>query len=235
MKKKVLAVLMVSVVSCITANYAFAFAESSMDRLEDIEYCLGVESEDGITVMERLERVEDELGITNHGGTMPERLDRIEEEVGVIDANTDKTSEDENEKEHIEFDVIEEKISEDDIDFSLYRTVNEAGRELGYVTQMANPEVSFDESKQNLEYARFYVSYFGTCTKEEAQETVESYTDELMYVVQNTYPNISMESLTFFWNIPDINKDSLYAATFFSEEGEDGALVRKEGFGEIYE
>lgn len=120
------------------------------------------------------------------------------------------------------------------VQFCLYETVQELSRSLDwYVTQNNNPEVSFDSDKQELNYVRYYLDYYADCTASEAQEAVEEYTDTMIAAIQYAFPDIQANQLVFFWRIPAIDEDNLYAARFFCEK-EDGSIVRSDGSGLIY-
>ena len=120
------------------------------------------------------------------------------------------------------------------LQFCLYMTVQDLSRSLEwYVTQNNNPEVSFDAVEQELSDAHFYLDYYADCTASEAQEAVEEYTDTMIEAIQYAFPNIQMEQLVFFWRIPAIAEDNLYAARFFCEN-KNGVIVRGEGSGSIY-
>ncbi len=156
-----------------------------------------------------------------------EIIDFLNEEDTAVEIETET---------HIDFDVFDGQLtSEGSAQFQLYSTVNSACRELEYMTQTQNPEISFDADTQHLDYARFYISYYADCTKEEAQDALESNTDELLYVVENTFPNVEIDSLVFYYAVPAINKESLYAATYYCNLDEDSTLVRGDGSGLIYD
>ena len=136
-----------------------------------------------------------------------------------------------------EFDIevyTESFSSETRVQYCLFEAAQELSSSLEwYVTQNHNPEVSFDTSKKELSYAHYYLDYFADCTASEAQEAVEEYTDTLIKAIQYAFPDIQIDQLVFFWRIPAIDEDNLYAARFFCNN-ENGSIIRGEGSGLIY-
>lgn len=136
---------------------------------------------------------------------------------------------------HIDIIIKDEDItSEGAAQFSLYMTVANAGHQFEYVTQVANPDLSFSTETQELDYAYFYLDCFEDCSIDEMQKNVEGYTDELIYVLTNSYPNIKFNTLVFNWKIPIVDEDSLYSATYWVEKNDDGELERQDGTGALY-
>lgn len=123
--------------------------------------------------------------------------------------------------------------SEEDLVFSLFMTFQEAGRNLGYITQDNNPELNFNASTQTVENCYFYMDCYADFTKEEAVQSIEGYTDELIYILNNSYPELDFEFVAIFWKIPSIDEQSKYAASYYCEE-KNGKLSRGDGSGLIY-
>lgn len=134
-----------------------------------------------------------------------------------------------------DIDVYTEQFStEMRVQFCLYEAIQELSRSLEwYVTQNNNPEVSFDTSKQELNYVHYYLDYYADCTASEAQEAVEEYTNTMIEAIQYAFPDVQVDQLAFFWKIPAIDEENLYAARFFCEN-EGGSIVRGDGSGLIY-
>ena len=92
--------------------------------------------------------------------------------------NEPETDDEEDPVEHIDFEVHEESFSTDlALSFAVYDIFQQAGEELGNFTQILNPELSFDVKTQTVDSIRFYLNYYGNCTKKEAVEILESDTD----------------------------------------------------------
>lgn len=139
------------------------------------------------------------------------------------------------ENEHIDITVQDEDlISEEAAKFSLYMTVADAGHQFDYVTQVANPDLSFDPKTQELDYVYFYLDCFADCSIDEMKENVENYTDELIYALTNSYPSIEFNKMLFNWKIPIVDEDSLYSATYWAEKNDDGEFERQDGGGALY-
>ena len=125
--------------------------------------------------------------------------------------------------------------SESRIQFCLFDTVQDASRALHWnVAQSTNPELSFDPSKQSLDYARFYLTYYAQCTKEDARTTLEDYTSTLIEIICTTFQDVQIDHLDFCWKVPAVDETSLYAATFWGEN-KDGLPVCGDGSGIIYQ
>lgn len=136
---------------------------------------------------------------------------------------------------HIDITVQDEKlVSEEAARFSLYMTVADAGHQFDYVTQVANPDLSFDSKTQELDYVYFYLDCFADCSIDEMKENVENYTDELIYALTNSYPSIEFNKMLFNWKIPIVDEDSLYSATYWAEKNDDGEFERQDGGGALY-
>ena len=123
--------------------------------------------------------------------------------------------------------------SEGRMSFLLYKTVQDMDS-MAYTTQNHNPEISFDPSTQTLGFARFYITYFADCGKEEARSALESYTDCIIETLETEYPDVVMRSLMFCWKVPAVDEESLYAAVYWCEE-QDGKLIRDGGSGLLYQ
>ena len=150
-----------------------------------------------------------------------------------IDTETETETEDQSE--HIDFEIHDETFSSElSLSFAVYEAFQQAGRELGYVTQHHNPELKFDPDTQTVDSIHFYLDYYGQCTKEEAVKILEAYTDELIYVINNAFPNVDFEFVGINWKIPAVDEESYYAATYYCNK-EDGRIVRGDGGGLIYQ
>ena len=137
--------------------------------------------------------------------------------------------------EHIDFEIHDETFSTElSLSFAVYEAFQQAGRELGYVTQHHNPEMKFDPDTQTVDSIHFYLDYYGQCTKEEAVETLEPYTDELIYVINNAFPNVEFEFVGINWKVPAVDEESYYAAKYYCNK-EDDKIVRGDGSGLIYQ
>lgn len=135
----------------------------------------------------------------------------------------------------IEIEASEEQFTSDNrLVFCLFSTVSDVCRQLGLATQSNNPEISFDPQAQDMDFARFYVTYYGEGSKEDAREVVEDYTDVLIEALRAAYPSLQMETLVFCWKIPAIDPNSLYSAMFWCEKDGD-VIVRGEGSGAAYQ
>ena len=120
------------------------------------------------------------------------------------------------------------------LEFPMYKAVQDITRSAGWlVTQTHNPEISYDASTGKLTMARFYLNYYANCDKESARGAVEDYTEALIGLLFTAFPDLTIEKLCFCWQIPAIDKDSLYAAMFFCEYGDDGMKLPA-GSGLIY-
>lgn len=117
---------------------------------------------------------------------------------------------------------------------SIYQMLQKAGRQSGAFKQNHNPEASFDTETQTAEIVRIYLTYSETCDAASAREVLEEYTDKLIQAIVDSYPNVIFEILDICWQIPSIDKDSLYAATYWCEPVE-GAMTRKTARGIIYQ
>lgn len=122
--------------------------------------------------------------------------------------------------------------NENDLQSSLFFSVREIAGQLDWlvtplVTREGNPEISFDSSRQALQYAHFYLVFYGNVGEEEAKNTVAEYTERLAAALSVLYPNISSDMVCFFWKIPVINEDSLYSASFYYHT-ENGKLVNSD-------
>lgn len=135
----------------------------------------------------------------------------------------------------IEIEASDECFTKDNrLVFCLFSTVSDVCRQLGLATQTNNSEISFDPEAQNMELARFYVTYYGEGPKEDACEAVEDYTDVLIEALRAAYPALQMETLVFCWKIPAVDPDSLYSAMFWYEKDGD-VIVRGAGTGAAYQ
>lgn len=132
-------------------------------------------------------------------------------------------------------DVITERPKDADrLQFLAYTSVQDILRKCGWrVTQPHNPEAIYDAKTGEVGILRLYLDYYADCDKEKAQAAVEEYTEALIGLLFTAYPDLTIKKLHFCWQIPAINKDSLYAATFFCEYGDDG-MVLPAGSGLIY-
>ena len=134
----------------------------------------------------------------------------------------------------IEITVCEEQFSsEKRAEFLIYETVADIGRQLGYVVQNNNPELSFEDDLQDIGICRLYLTYYGETTKEQARDTLETYTDNMITSLCDTFPNADFEIISVNWEVPAIEEENLYAASYWCEK-EDGEIVRGEGSGKIY-
>lgn len=124
--------------------------------------------------------------------------------------------------------------SADKIQYSLFSGIQDLSRQAGWnVTQNHNPEVSFDEKRQELSIVRFYLTYYGDCTKSEARTAVEEYSETILQYLLAVYPDVEIDTVNICWMIPAIDDQSLYAATFWCDyDGTD--LVLGDGQGIIY-
>ena len=148
--------------------------------------------------------------------------------------NEPETDDEEDPVKHIDFEVHEESFSTDlALSFAVYDIFQQAGEELGNFTQILNPELSFDVKTQTVDSIRFYLNYYGNCTKKEAVEILESDTDELVYIINNAFPNVDFEFVNINWKIPAIDEESYYAATYYCYK-ENDEVVRGDGSGLIY-
>lgn len=148
---------------------------------------------------------------------------------------TETETETEDQSDHIDFEIHDETFSSElSLSFAVYEAFQQAGRELGYVTQHHNPELKFDPDTQTVDSIHFYLDYYGQCTKEEAVEILEPYTDELIYVINNAFPSVDFEFVGINWKIPAVDEESYYAATYCCNK-EDDKIVRGDGGGLIYQ
>ena len=124
--------------------------------------------------------------------------------------------------------------SENEILSSLYSTIQNLSRKAGWnVTQNHNPEISFDENRQELSFVRLYLTYYGDCTKAEARTAVEEYSETILQCLLAVYPDVEIDTVNICWKIPAIDDQSLYAATFWCDfDGTD--LILGDGDGIIY-
>lgn len=135
----------------------------------------------------------------------------------------------------IEIEANDERFTSDDrLVFCLFSTVSDVCRQLGLATQSNNPEISFNPESQYMDFARFYVTYYGEESKENTRDAVEDYTDVLIEAICATYPSVQMETMVFCWKIPTVNPDSLHSAMFWCEKDGD-VIVRGEGSGAAYQ
>lgn len=120
--------------------------------------------------------------------------------------------------------------------FLVYETVADIGRQLGYVVQNNNPELSFNDNLQNIGMCHLYLTYYGETTKEAARDTLEGYTDDLLDALFEAFPDVEFEKIAVSWNVPAVDEDNLYAASYWCEEDADdnGVLDRGDGTGIIY-
>lgn len=143
-------------------------------------------------------------------------------------------SADDDNQNHLSITVCNDPFSsEQGASFSIYETVSDAGRQFGYVTQNNNPEIYFGDNYCSVSLARIYISYFAECTKEDAQKTLEGYTDELLYVLTETYPKITFDVISINWEVPAVSENNLYAASYWCES-KDGKITRGDGTGDVY-
>lgn len=132
-------------------------------------------------------------------------------------------------------DVITGRVKDEKrLQFLLFESTQEILRECGWsVTQTHNPEISYDASTGKVSIARFYLDYYAKCDKKAARAAVEEYTEALIGLLFTAFPDLKFEIIHICWQIPAVNKESLYAATFWCEYGKDG-MALPEGSGLIY-
>lgn len=137
----------------------------------------------------------------------------------------------------VEITICDEYFSsEDRACFLIYQAVTDAGRQLGYIVQNHNPELSFVDDLQSIDTCRLYLSYYGQSTKEEAQILLESYTSDILVVLRDSFPKVEFDTIDVYWEVPAIDEGNLYAATYRCEKDKDsGEIVRGDGSGKIYD
>lgn len=136
----------------------------------------------------------------------------------------------------VEITICDEYFSsEDRACFLIYQSVADIGRQLGYVMQNHNPELSFNDDFQNISMCRLYMTYYGQSTKDEARILLESYTDDLIVALHDSFPKAEFETIDVNWEVPAVEEENLYAATYRCERDESsGEIVRGDGSGKIY-
>lgn len=135
----------------------------------------------------------------------------------------------------IEIDASDEQFKKSDrLAFCLYMTVADVCDKLGFAVQTHNPEVNFEPKDQHLTQAYFYINYFAEGHKDDLCAAVEEYTDVLLEAISTAYPSITIDTMVFCWQIPVIDKDSLYSAMFWCEN-DGNTILRGAGTGAAYQ
>ena len=135
----------------------------------------------------------------------------------------------------IEIETSDEVFTTDErLVFCLYMTVAHVCDQLGLAVQTHNPEIFFQPEDQHLTQAFFYINYYANGKKEDLRIEVEEYTDVLLEAIQAAYPRLMIDKMVFCWQIPAIDKDSLYSAMFWCEK-QGNVIVRGDGTGVAYQ
>jgi hypothetical protein len=186
---------------------------------------------------EALEKVRSHYA--DHGIMIPE--DRMQEVVDYIKSvGIDGSNGKKEEVDYPEyFDNLtiydKEYDSETDLEFPIYACVQDVCRNLDYITQINNPELfSFDPVMQSIGSIHLYLSSYEDIDKLEAQQKFEDYSNQIASAIEYSFPLIDFDVCYVNWNVPSINEDSLYAASYRFEY--DGSSFNMESSnGDIYQ